>query len=288
MAMKEFDQQYQDLTRRIMTEGAKTTNKRTGEQVRELPHQRIQIHGDQGYPFLTLRRLRPEACTAEMLWSLSGSRRPADFLTRHAHFWDDFTLLDGVVTSAYGYRWRREFGRDQILDLINLLTVDPTSRHGTVLTWDPRSDGLNPDKSTQKKNIPCLPGFTVNIIGGKLHLHNWIRSNDDIPGLPYDVAAFALLQRLLAAHFRVGIGTYTHDISNAHIYQRHFVAARTLIRRTNDHPPIHFELQPDYLTRALNSDRDPDVLDDLTIEIANLIKINYHPLPGIKGITVAL
>src|SRR5438445_673014 len=80
---------------------------------------------------------------------------------------------------------------------VTLLETDPSSRQGVVVAWDPGADGLEPQQT--RKNVPCPYTFTVNIIGGALHLHNILRSNDMMLGCPTDVAGFALLQRILAA-----------------------------------------------------------------------------------------
>ncbi len=35
-----------------------------------------------------------------------GSRKPVEFIDQYTKIWNDFTNLNGVVNSAYGYRWR--------------------------------------------------------------------------------------------------------------------------------------------------------------------------------------
>ena len=129
---------------------------------------------------------------------INSFNQAEEFLNKFTRIWDDFSSLSGVVTAAYGWRWRHEFGRDQIGELVKSLKQDPSNRQGVVLAWNPGGDGLG---SKQKLNVPCPFGFTVNIIGGKLNLHNLVRSNDMILGFPHDVAGFALLQRILAGHF---------------------------------------------------------------------------------------
>ena len=92
----------------------------------------------------------------------------------------------GTMPAAYGFRWKEAFGRDQLELLVKLLEKEPSSRHGVVVTWDPREDGLGNPES--KKNIPCPYTFIVNIINDKLHLHSILRSNDMMLGCPHDVA----------------------------------------------------------------------------------------------------
>lgn len=211
--MTKFDQIYQGMIKAIMTLGTEELNKskqagseRATYYTKALPgmHLSVDLEKD-GFPLLTLRKIPVKLFVAEQAWFIIGSRKPEDFLRKYTKIWDAFTNPNDVVTVAYGYRWRKYFGRDQIKMLIDLLKAEPGSRHGVVVTWDPANDGLTLFK---KKNIPCPYTFTVNIIGGRLHLHNMVRSNDMILGIPHDVAGFALLQCILAQEIGVRPGVY--------------------------------------------------------------------------------
>jgi thymidylate synthase len=274
--MTTFDRIYQDLLKEIMTKGIAELSERTGHETKAIPglHFSTDIERD-GFPLLTLRKIPIKIFVAEQVWFLLGSRKPADFLRGYTKIWDSFTNPGDVVTVAYGYRWRRHFGRDQIALLIDLLTKEPSSRHGVVVTWDPAQDGLSLFK---KKNVPCPYTFTVNIIGGKLHLHNIVRSNDVILGMPHDVAGFALLQSILAEKLGVKPGIYSHSISNAHIYDVHYEAAKELIRRTNKHPLVELKIPPGTYNRI--EDRDMKITD----EIIDQLTKQYEPMEPLKDL----
>jgi len=276
--MTQFDRAYRELIRRIMADGYEERNARTGHAVRALPGLTIEV--DAGFPLLTLRRIPIRMFVAEQVWFLTGSRRPEDLLQQFTKIWDEFTNLNGVIPTAYGYRWRRHFGRDQIAELVSLLERDPSSRQAVVVAWDPGEDGL--DAKRPRKNVPCPYSFTVNIMGGALHLHNVVRSNDMLLGCPADVAGFALLQRMLAARLGMRVGKYTHSISNAHIYDIHYEAARALIEREHEHPEIALELAPDAMERAERGDF------ALVEEIERQLAGQYHPLPPIPGIKIVV
>lgn len=278
--MTEFDLQYQKLLRNIMTKGYEEISERTKHSVRALPGETLEIEPEDGFPILTLRRIPVKIFVAEQIWFLMGSRRPSEFLQKFTKIWDDFTNLDGVVSTAYGYRWRKHFGRDQIALLIKLLEKEPSSRHGVVMMWDPTSDGLSP--TFKKANIPCPYTFTVNIIGSKLHLHLVIRSNDMMLGNPHDVAGFALLQRILASRLGVELGKLTVSISNAHIYDIHYEAANEIISRKNNHPKVIVEAKKDYFERAEKGD------EKLVQEIFDQITSQYQPMEAIKGLQIVL
>ncbi len=263
-----------------MTKGIKEINQRTGHETRALPGLSFSIDmGKEGFPLLTLRKIPIKIFVAEQIWFISGSRKPEDFLRAFTKIWDGFTNPGDVVTVAYGYRWRKHFGRDQLQKLVDLLKKDPTSRHGVIVTWDPSSDGLG---GVAKKNVPCPYTFTVNIIGGKLHLNNIVRSNDMILGFPHDVAGFALLQHILAQKLGVEVGTFSQSISNAHIYDIHYAAAKEIIKRKNDHKKIIVHLPKNSYARAEKKDV------KLALEIAEDLTSQYNPLPPIKNLNIVL
>jgi thymidylate synthase len=278
--MAAFDIIYQRLIRNIMEYGIAEVNARTGHETKALPgmHFSLDLERD-GFPLITLRKIPVKMFVAEQVWFIAGARKPEDFLRQFTKIWDSFTNPGDVVTVAYGYRWRKHFGRDQLGLLVESLEKDPSSRHGVVIAWDPAHDGLG---SVERKNVPCPYTFTVNIIGGRLHLHNIVRSNDMILGCPADVAGFALLQSILAQRLGVRPGMYSHSISNAHIYDIHYDAAQEIIRRKSDHPPIELRLPKDAFRYAEKKDA------QLVEEIVSGLAAQYRPLEPITGISIVL
>jgi len=278
--MATFDRLYQDILGQILKKGIREQSERTGHETAALPgvHFSIDIEKD-GFPLLTLRKIPIKMFVAEQIWFIAGTRKPADFLRDYTKIWDSFTNPADVVTVAYGYRWRKHFGRDQLGKLIDLLKKEPSSRHGVIITWDPASDGLSLFK---KKNVPCPYSFTVNIIGGRLHLHNIVRSNDMILGFPADVAGFALLQCILAQKLGVKVGVYSHSISNAHIYDNQYAAVKELLKRKTTHKPIRVNMPKNAFDRAEKKDR------KLAAELVASFENQYAPLPAISGLHVVL
>lgn len=276
--MTQFDQQYQQAIWEIMNNGFEEYNERTGHKTKIIPG--TTFHLENEFPLLTLRKIPIKLFVAEQIWFLTGSKRPDEFLNKFTRIWDDFLEEDGTVAAAYGHRWRKHFGRDQIGELVKHLKEQPGSRHGVVITWDPADDGLG--SGTSKKNVPCPYTFTVNIIGNRLHIHSIIRSNDMILGCPHDVAGFALLQYFLAAKLGVKPGRLTHSISNAHVYDIHYKAAWEILERKNNHPKVMIEPQPDWFDRAEKAD------ESLVEEITKKLSKQYNPLDPIPGLKIVL
>lgn len=278
--MARFDEIYQDLLKRIMTEGVRELNKRTGHETAALPGLSFSIDlQKEGFPVLTLRKIPTKLFIAEQIWFISGARKPDDFLRDFTNVWDDFTNPGDVVTVAYGYRWRKFFGRDQLGKLIELLEKDPSSRHGVIVTWDPASDGLD---GVSRGNVPCPYSFTVNIIGGRLNMMNTVRSNDMILGFPHDVGGFALLQLILAQRLGVKPGVYSHIIANAHVYDTQYDAATEMIGRPTDHAAAELHLPKNCFERAEKKEH------ALVDEINQSFIDQYRPGPAIKGLRIVL
>ena len=272
--MTPFDLQYREAIRRIMEDGVEERHERTGTTTRALPGVTFQIDLEEGFPLLTLRKIPVKLFVAEQVWFVSGERQTSHFLRDFTKIFDDFAEEDGTISTAYGYRWRHHFGRDQLMELVRHLEAEPTSRHGVVVTWDPSDDGLTAPK---KKNVPCPFTYVVNIIGGRLNLHNVVRSNDMMLGCPHDAAGFALLAYLLAQKLGVRPGMYTHSISHAHVYGDHFEHALELLSHEHDHPAVKLDLPPNSFDRALRSDK------NLVQEIFEILSSQYQPCESKLG-----
>ncbi len=264
----EFDVQYQEMLKTILKHGIEEKNERTGHVCKSLPGLTMQFDLSKGFPLLALRKIPLKVFIAEQIWFLMGHKNLA-FLQRFTKIWDDFAEENNCVESAYGYRWRKHFGRDQISGLVELLKEDPSSRHGVILMWDPGDDGLS--NGIKKKNVPCPYTFTVQIMGGKLCLHLIIRSNDMMLGNPHDVSGFALLAHFLAQKIGVKVGILTTSISNAHIYDIHFDQAQEIVSREITHEAIDFVCPKNAFDRAEEGD------EGLVEEVFSALKKNYHP-----------
>ena len=274
-----FDVQYAALLKEILEHGIEEKNERTGHVCKSLPGMTMKFDLSKGFPLLTLRKIPLKVFIAEQVWFLMGGK-DLEWLQQFTKIWDDFAEENNCVESAYGFRWRSHFGRDQIDGLVRLLSDEPTSRHGVILMWDPSDDGLS--MGTKKKNVPCPYTFTVQIIGGKLCLHLVIRSNDMMLGNPHDTAGFALLAEFLAEKLGVEPGFLTVSISNAHIYDIHFDQAREIVERAVTHKPIHFACPKDAFDRAENGDT------ELVTEIFKAFKAEYKPQESLGKMSIVL
>ena len=249
-------------------------NKRTGVNVAAMPGVTFKTDLEtEGFPLLSLRRIGM-SFVPEQMWFVSGQKDTA-WLTRHTKIWDSFTDEDGTVSAAYGWRWRHQFGVDQLEKAVEKLTLDKSTRHAVVVAWDPAVD-----VTVRQKNVPCPVMFTLNVIGGRLHMHNVIRSNDMVLGFPTDVAGFAFLQLMLAQRLGIKAGIYTHSISNAHIYENQLDAVKEMQWRRS--------VSKAELAMPDNAYARAKMLDDSLIADVKAALTGYEPHPPIKNIPIAI
>lgn len=207
-------------------------NERTGHRVRILRqgrHLSVDL-ADGRLPVPGTRRVYPRTAAAEVAWFVRGDR-DVTWLARHAKIWSKFTEADGVtVDAAYGYRWRRHFGRDQLRLAVSALQEDPSDRRVYVSAWDPAQDGLG---ARGQRNVPCPVGFTLSLVEGRLNSTLLIRSSDVFVGLPYDVMGHSMLMEVVAATIGPsrcrGLGVLSVSLAHPHVYDSHYNMVRTSV-----------------------------------------------------------
>lgn len=153
----------------------------------------------------------------ESLWMLSGSCH-LDPLPKYnsniANFSDDGRELNG----AYGFRWRFHFERDQLLEIVQMLKADPTTRRAVLGMWDPMED-----LRSHSKDIPCNTHCYFRVRSGRLEMTVCCRSNDAIWGAyGANVVHFSILQEFIARAAGLQQGRLYQISNNFHIYERHW------------------------------------------------------------------
>lgn len=220
---RNMNEAYSSLLLELLQEGIVEDNERTGTKIYPMDggHSFKLDLTDGLLPVPGNRKYFPQSAAAEVAWQFMGTKDPT-FILKHApSLWSKF-IEDGELKTAYGYRWRSHFGRDQLLQAVWQLQTSPTNRQLYISAWDPASDGLG---GWQPKNIPCPVGFSVSAIQGKLHMSVFIRSSDVFVGLPYDVMAYALTAAAIAASAELELGTLHVTLAHPHLYEVHLDAA---------------------------------------------------------------
>ncbi len=221
--MNKFNEVYEDLLLKLYYKGLHEENVRTGVGITMLRGGgafKLDL-SDQRLPMAGNRRYWPHIAAAEVAWQFSGTQDAKWILAKAPKLWGNF-VEDGKIETAYGYRWREHFDRDQIAMAVNALRDDPTNRQVYVSAWDPSGDGLG--VPNQPKNIPCPVGFSLTRTEDELHCSVFVRSSDVFVGLPYDVMGYALTLDAIAASLDVRPGTLHFTLAHAHYYDPHIKA----------------------------------------------------------------
>ncbi|GAB3417697.1 hypothetical protein GCM10027435_16710 [Haloparvum alkalitolerans] len=236
-------QQYLDLVDETLSTGTYKPN-RTGVDTVATFNGGYTIDLSEGFPLLTTKKLdgyRWNSLIHEVLWYLSGEEHVRN-LREHTKIWDAWADEEGRLDTAYGRFWRRypvpegglegetwpdESQRwvtveedaegkqvrtfDQIQYVLDTLEENPHSRRMVVNAWHPANAAV----STLP---PCHYTFVVNVQGGKLNLHLTQRSGDVALGVPFNIAAYALLAKAIAQRTEFEVGEFGHTIVDAHVY----------------------------------------------------------------------
>ena len=229
--------EYLDLVERVLTNGVLKKN-RTGIDTLSCFAEQYRVDLSNGFPLLTTKKVNFNAMLYEVLWYLSGEDHIRN-LQKHTKIWDAWADAEGNLETAYGRYWRRfpsaqvnpATGKyevvevDQIGRVIELLRTDPNSRRMVVTAWEP-GNALN------SKLPPCHYTFAFNVQGNRLSCHLTQRSGDIAIGIPFNLAAYALLTQILAQKTGLEPGVFSHTIVDAHIYVNHIAGLREQLRRT--------------------------------------------------------
>lgn len=221
MDTKHFAETYNKLLGQLWHKGTDEINERTGTNIKTLRGgTSFKVDLETGrLPVAGNRKYWPKIAAVETAWQIMGTQDPTWIVEKAPKLWSNF-VEDGKLKTAYGYRWRHHFGRDQLSLAIHALNRDPSNRQIWVQAWDPAVDGLGePD---QPKNIPCPIGFSLSVVGEELHMSLFIRSSDVFVGLPYDVMGYAMTLDAIAATMELKPGTMHVTLAHPHIYGAHY------------------------------------------------------------------
>ena len=172
---------------------------------------------------ISVRNLSAAYLFGEWLWYFDG-KNDVDFISAFGSMWKKLSD-DGVTNnSAYGYIMKYKFGFDQIEKVIELLKKDPNSRRAVINLNTPNENVI------ETKDEPCTIALDFLIRNNRLYCTGMMRSNDIWFGLPYDIAFFMELQKLIADVIGVEYGTYTHFAVSLHAYDKNLKQIQNIVK----------------------------------------------------------
>ena len=207
-------------------------------------------------PILTTKRVFIRGIIEELLWFLRGSTNANELLDRGIKIWMNnssrrymdhlgFTEREeGDIGPGYGFQWRhagaeyvdcrtdyKDKGCDQIAECIRLIKRGGTSRRMIVCSWN-----ANDLKNMNLPPCHCLFQFYVD--GDELSCMMYQRSADMGLGVPFNIASYSILTRIIARECGLKPGEFIHCTGDTHVYLNHEDAVRLQINRTPNTFPL--------------------------------------------------
>lgn len=184
----------------------------------------------------------------EAFWMLAG-RRDVALPSAFASNMGNFSVDGDVYNAAYGYRWRHNFGIDQLRAVVEKLLADPGSRQVVVQIWDANLDLVDSDSNAKDKACNISVVFTRRAQDGINYLDMMVsnRSNDLIWGAyGANHVHFSFMHEFVCAAVGMFMGTYTQVSANAHVYTEKLYGDKLwnsiTMKGPDDSPVPHFSV----------------------------------------------
>ena len=276
-------QQYKDLIQKVLTEGEPRQN-RTGIASRSIFGYQTRFNLQDEFPLVTIRPTSFRIAFEEMMFFLRGKTNTKELEEKNIMIWRGNTsrefldknglsfLEEGDMGLGYSHQIRNfnghfgvKDGTDQLTNLIRTLMTEPTSRRHIISHW-------NPSQLHLMALPPChlLHQYFVSS-GGELSCQLYVRSNDIIYGMPYNIAEYAFLTYLLAKVCGYKPKELIYTIGDAHIYDNQKNLAFEMIKRAPMAPP------------QLVFNKNPTIENFLDLSYADVSIINYRKHPELKN-----
>jgi thymidylate synthase len=259
------DTQYEDLLRRVLENGSPKSD-RTGTGTLSLFGERLRYDLSASFPLVTTKRVHFKSVAYELLWFLRGEGNVAWLQEHGVSIWDEWAAEDGSLGPVYGVQWRSwptpDGGSiDQLSQVLDTLRTDPDSRRMLVSAW-------NVAALPEMALAPCHALFQFHVADGKLSCQLYQRSADLFLGVPFNIASYALLTRMVAQQVGLEPGDFIWVGGDCHIYTNHLPQVREqLSREVLPFPQLQVDPAP--------------TLFDHSYEDFHLVDYRHHP--AIRG-----
>jgi thymidylate synthase len=299
-----MEQAYLNLLQRVLNEGEEKID-RTGVGTKSLFGTTLEFDLSEKFPLLTTKRIFEKPVFGEQLWMVEGSgdeRRLAEITygTRDAErttiwtenaqapYWIAKAAFAGDLGRVYGVQWRHWLSTeiiqvgdvvhhigggfttnnakirvteiDQLAQIVKSIKENPADRRMIL-------SAFNPGELHKMALPPChmFAQFHVNIETKKLNCLMYMRSVDMFLGLPFNIASYALLTKMLAHVTGLEAGKLTIDMGDTHIYMNHIEQVKLQLTR------VPLELP------TLTLDKSVINIDDFKMEHITVHDYQYHP-----------
>lgn len=277
------EQQYLDLCTQCINEGELRDN-RTGDMAFSLFSTRMQFDLSEGkIPLLTTKRMPWKTVIKELLWFISGNTDSTVLSAQGCRIWDKNGSIEflrsigleerteGDLGPVYGFQWRHwgaEYktckddytgqGIDQLKQVIETIKKDPNNRRIILSAW-------NVGDLKKMALPPCHMFCQFYVSRGTLSTQLYQRSADMGLGVPFNIASYSILTRMIAQVTGLKPGRLTHVMGDTHVYVKHIEPLKgQIVRKPYPFPVLTI---------------DPTVkdIDDFRLEHFKVQGYQHHP-----------
>lgn len=258
--------QYLDLMRRVREHGHRKED-RTGTGTLSVFGHQMRFDLTETFPLVTTKRVFWKGVVHELLWFLQGDTNVRYLQEHGVHIWDEWADESGELGPVYGSQWRSWPAPngdtiDQIAAVIDQIKTNPDSRRLIVSAWNVAEVG-------NMALPPCHALFQYYVADGRLSCQLYQRSADVFLGVPFNIASYALLTRMVAHVTGLKPGEFIHTLGDAHLYLNHLKQAdKQLAREPKALPTLHL---------------DPNVSDIFEFRFEDVMLENYECHSGIRA-----
>lgn len=234
---------------------------RTGIRAKSISGYMLEHDMSEGFPLLTTKSVPLKLIAVELEFFIKGLKDKQWLKDRGCHIWDDWCnpkkvpygndeetkakmAAENDLGYIYGCQWRRfngvdsaesdidkhdskAVGYDQFKSVVDKLHNNPADRRMIVSAW-------NPNQLDEMALPPCHLLWQVVVTGENydtLNL-NWYQRSCDTPlGIPFNIASYALLLKLLAMEAGMKEGRLCGMLGDVHIYENQFEIAKQQLER---------------------------------------------------------
>lgn len=264
--MAKIDATFNDIVKTILKEGRLYEDTSRDTQRLQIPSYTLRHDFRDGFPAITIKKLAWKSVVGELIWFLRGDNNVAFLQENKIPIWDDDaknweekTGEIGSVGRNYSKQWREYANEvDQIVNLIRDMKQNIMSTRLKVEAW-------NPAEIKKTALPPCHTGFqiigvplseqeqiernfdpedwleicsmdcemealeSVPKFGFELHWNQ--RSVDTFLGLPFNIASYALLAKILEQLTGYPVLAIQGDLKCVHLYQNAFRKSEDLLTK---------------------------------------------------------
>lgn len=272
--MSKVDLGFQKLCKTIVANGKEYENKNRGVKRLQIPSYTFRHNFSDGFPAITNKKVYWKGIVGELIWFLRGDN-DVEYLNQNGikiwnkdafnwykkHFgnktFEEFEAIGkGSVGQNYSVQWRNFNGNtDQIKDLVRDMKIDIMSSRLKVNAWNPSEVNLT-------ALPPCHSEFQiigVPLEDGKFgfELHWNQRSVDTFLGLPFNIASYGLLAKILEQITGFKALAIEGTLKCVHFYDNQYEAVDKLLQRD---PNTHRQCEVQLPTIENISEKDIDTI----------------------------